>query len=347
MTNITQQGQASLSVDELTFNFALALPGRASSLHTQRAYFRWVDRYLVDLANLKPLKGAERVQRMHTLPIRILQSVLSATQLRAWLGQLVREGHGKQGVDQARAAIVTLADLLAEAQWLDDYTAAGMARVRTPRAEDGQRQGRWLSLEELRVLMNASKAIATQHTQAVRNEVVTTILCTMALRREELSVAKWGDLSVQNNRAVLRVHGKGRKVAVIDVPRPVLHALDRWRRLIQPNALHPPPESPLVRRIWKGGRIAKSGLSADGIWYIVEQASSHAGLGHVAPHDLRRSVAGALHESGVDIHIISRLLRHSNIAVTERYLSRLPRPNEGAILMSEALGLDQTWHGYD
>jgi integrase/recombinase XerD len=196
--------------------------------------------------------------------------------------------------------------------------------------------------------MGASREIAKENAQAAtRNEVVTTILCTMALRREELSVAKWGDLSKQNNRAVLRVHGKGRKVAVIDVPRPVLNALDRWRRMIEPDELHPAPESPLVRRIWKGGRVAKGGLSADGIWYIVERASSYAGLGHVAPHDLRRSVAGALHESGVDIHVISRLLRHSNIAVTERYLSRLPRPNEGAILMSEALGLEQEWPGYD
>jgi integrase len=50
-------------------------------------------------------------------------------------------------------------------------------------------------------------------------------------------------------------------------------------------------------------------------------------------------VAGALQESGVPIEKISRLLRHSNVAVTERYLSRLPQANEGAILMSDVLGL--------
>lgn len=335
--------------DALTFNFAAALPGRASSPHTQRAYFRWVDQYLADLAAMKPMKGIARAYRMTMLPISTLQSVLSAQQLRAWLGQLVRQGHGKQGLDQARAAIVTLADLLAEAQWLEDYTAAAMARVRPPRAEGGQRMGRWLSTDELKALMRSAEDVATSPNQRLRNQVMATMLCTMALRREELSVAKWGDITLQNNRVVLRVHGKGRKIAMIDVPRPVVRALDGWRRAVAPGEIHPPRQSPLIRRIWKGGKVAKSGLSPDGIWYIVQEASQRAGLGHVAPHDLRRSVAGALHENGVAIDKISKLLRHSNIAVTERYLSRLPRANEGALLMSDLLGMeaDEDWPGFD
>jgi integrase len=81
---------------------------------------------------------------------------------------------------------------------------------------------------------------------------------------------------------------------------------------------------------------------------MIEEVSRYAGLGHVAPHDLRRSVAGALHEAGTPIDKISRLLRHSNVAVTERYLSRLPRANEGAVLMSDLMGLeDMDWPGFD
>lgn len=351
MTNLPQRrlrGDLSTDVSALTFNFAAALPGRASSLHTQRAYFRWVDTYLMDVAGMKLAVGDARVVRMMALPINVLRDSLSAPQLRAWLGQLAAAGHGKQGIDQARAAIVTLADLLAEAEWLDDYTSAAMARVRPPRAEEGQRPGRWLSLDEIKLMMVSAREIANSANQELRNELVATTLCTMALRREELSTARWGDLSLQNNRAVLRVHGKGRKVAVIDVPRPVMRALDRWRRAVAPGELHPPAQSPLVRRIWKGGRISKRGLTPDGIWWMVNDAAQHAGLGHVAPHDLRRSVAGALHQAGTPIDKISRLLRHSNIAVTERYLNRLPHRNEGAILMSDALGLEyEDWPGFD
>jgi integrase len=188
--------------------------------------------------------------------------------------------------------------------------------------------------------MLAARQIATSPNQELRNTVVVSMLCTMALRREELSSARWEDLSLQNNRPVLRVHGKGRRTAVVDVPRPVLATIDQWRRAVSASDRQPDPRSRLTRRLWKGGRISKNGLSADGIWLIVDRASAYAGLGHVAPHDLRRSVAGALQESGVSIDIISRLLRHRNVAVTERYLSKLPLRNEGGLLMSDLLGLE-------
>jgi integrase len=348
MTRITQQDDNALAqVQDLTFNFLLALPGRAGSRHTQRAYFRWIDTYLVDNAGMQPTKSDARVHRMQALPVRTLVPLLNASMLRAWLGRLMQNGHGKQGLDQARAAVVTLSDLMAEAELLDDRTAASLARVRPPRAEDGQRPGRWLSLDQIKALIYAGSNIATSTHQQARNAVVLNMLCTMALRREELSVARWGDLSIQNNRVVLRVHGKGRRMAIIDVPKPVIRALDTWRRLVEPDDPHPPPETSIVRRIWKGGRIADDGLSPDGIWLIIKEAAAHAGIGHVAPHDLRRSVAGALQESGVAIDTISRLLRHSNIAVTEKYLSRLPHVNEGAVLMSDALGMSDDWPGFE
>jgi integrase len=354
MTNLVSRNKQNNIIPSdsagLTFNFAMALPGRASSRHTQRAYFRWVDTYLVDMADYKPTKGDARLMRMHALPIVTLREILSAQQLRAWLGILIGRGHGKQGIEQARASIITLADLLTEAEWFDDRDSAAMSRVRPPRAEDGQRQGRWLSLDQIHMLMAAMKEIATSENQALRNTVMITILCTMALRREEISVAKWGDLSLQNNRVVMRIHGKGRKVATVDVPRPVVNTLDKWRKAVTPGELHPPAGTPLLRRIWKGGGISKGGVSAEGIWYIIEHAAQKAGIGHVAPHDLRRSVAGALHQSGVPVEKISRLLRHSNIAVTERYLNRLPHAVEGATLMSEALGLEDDpadWPGYE
>jgi integrase len=353
MTHLSPRRNTNLILAEdsgLTFNFAVALPGRASSRHSQRAYFRWVDQYLADVAGLAVTNGDTRVIRMNALPVRILQESLSAPQLRAWLGKLVAAGHGKQGIDQARAAVVTLADLLAEAEWLDDYTAAAMARVRPPRAEAGQRPGRWLSLDQVKMLMTAARQIATSENQELRNHLVATVLCTMALRREELAAARWSDLSVQNNRVVLRIHGKGRKVANVDVPKVVVRALERWRVAVSPNTPHPPAHTALVRRIWKGGRISATGVTPEGIWLMISDAARAAGIEHVAPHDLRRSVAGALEEAGTPIEKISRLLRHSNVAVTERYLSRLPKRNEGAILMSDVLGLEDDefddWPGY-
>ena len=335
-TKPDQQSLASLA----TYNFVLALPGRASSAHTQRAYFRWVDAYLTATAGLKPSAGLARLERMSALPVPVLQQCLTPAQLRAWLGSLGQQRHGKQGLNQARAAIVTLAGLLAEAGWLDDAMGAAMGHVRIPRAEEGQRAGRWLSPEEIRLLMAAARRMARSDGQRMRNDVVMTLLCTMALRREEISVLRWRDLSLQDGRAVLRVHGKGRKVALLDVPPNVLRALEAWRTVVAPGEARPPGAMPLVVRVFKGGKPGKTALTPEGVWLLVHQAAREAELGNVAPHDLRRSVAGALQSSGVSVDLISRLLRHSNVAVTERYLSRLPQRNPGALLMSDLLAED-------
>ena len=341
MSNLQRQNIEIIPAEGMTFNFAAVLPGQAGSRHTHRAYFRWVDQYLVDLAGMKPTTGAMRIQRMCALPIPVLRNILSATQLRAWLGLLLGRGQGKQALMQARASIITLAGLLAEANWVDDYVPATMSRVRMPRAEDGQRQGRWLSTDEIRMMMISARNIANSNNQSLRNNVIMTMLCTMALRREELSLVRWEDISQQNNRAVLRVHGKGKKTASIDMPRAVILALEHWHNAIRATDHPPTGASPLLRRIWKGGGISRYGLTPNGIWVIIDAASTDAGIGHVAPHDLRRSVAGTLQHAGVPIEKISRLLRHSNVSITEKYLNRLPQANEGAILMSDALGLDE------
>lgn len=324
----------------LTFNFVMALPGQASSPHTARAYYRWVDQFLVDVAGWEPSAGDARADRMQRLPVGVLVSSLTPAQVRAWLGVLVRRNHGKQGLQQARAAVVTLASLMAEADLFDDLVSAAISRVKIPRAEEGQRTGHWLSVDQLKLLMNASRQIATSDNQALRNYALTTMLCTMALRREEVASVRWNDFSIQNDRAILRVHGKGRKTAPIDVPRAVLNALTNWRSALVAQDQLKSTATPMLRRLWKGGTISRNGLTPDGVWLIVSESAQAANLGQVAPHDLRRSVAGALQANGVPIDKISRLLRHSNVAITERYLSKLPQINEGALLMSDMLGLE-------
>src|SRR5829696_4646493 len=153
----------------LTFNFVLALPGQASSPHTARAYFRWVDQFLVDVAGWEPSAHDARIDRMQRLPVSVLVSSLTPAQVRAWLGMLVRRNHGKQGLQQARAAVVTLASLMAEADLLNDMVSAAISRVKIPRAEEGQRTGHWLSTDQLKMLMNASRQIATSENQVLRN----------------------------------------------------------------------------------------------------------------------------------------------------------------------------------
>lgn len=335
---------ALIPASERYFNFAAVLPGRASSVHTQRAYARWIDRYIADLSGSSPTKGRLRAERMQALPLDTLLPILNPTALRTWLGKLHGENQGKQALNQARASIITLASLLSEAGWLDDYTSAAMTNVRIPRAESGQRKGRWLSVEQIKLLMEAATQIAGSPAQRARNAVIIRMLCMMALRREELVDINWRDVHTQAGRPVLLVHGKGSKAAMVDIPNAVLQVIEIWSDYVgiadKMKTGQPDGQSHLLRRVYKGGSITSHGLTTDAVWRIVKGAAEVAGIGHVAPHDLRRSIAGNLELSGVSIETISRLLRHSNIAITQQYLSKLPRENEGAILMADLLGFE-------
>jgi integrase len=303
--------------DMQTFDFTATLPRRTSSANTQRAYYRWVDRYLVDVAGLKATGGTDRLKRMEDVPLRSLLKHLTARKLKNWLNRLVDEGQGRQALDQARATMVTLADLLAEENIIESDLAAEIQAISVPPIKKKHTPERLLLPDEVKQIMAAARDMSTSTNQLLRNNVVATMLCTMALRREELSAAKWGDLKIKESGLVILNMGNGEYV---DMPRPVLAIVDRWRSAIG----DPQPQSPLVRRIWKGGRIAKAGLSPDGIWLIIRNAARHAKLGHVTPDDLRRSAVANMYRNGMSVEEISRLLRHRTVLITERFLAKLP-----------------------
>jgi integrase len=311
------QNQSAFMSNIETFDFIKTLPKRTSSRHTQRAYYRWVDQYLVDLADMKPTRGDARITRMQHLPIHTILPLLLPDTLDTWLISLVELSHSRQGIDQARAAIVTLGELMAQEGLISDELFAKLKYVSSPPIELSKRENTLLTQNQLIQLMNASRDKSTSNNQLLRNSVAMTMLCTMALRREELSVAKWGDLQRQGERIFLNIRNDG---GAVEVPSKLLKSLTYWRDAIG----EPAGDSPLIRRIWKGGRIAKAGLSSDGIWLIVKDAANAANLGHVTPDDLRRSVAGGLRDAGHSISEISQLLRHKNLIITERYLKRIP-----------------------
>jgi integrase len=303
-----------------SFDFTIVLPNRTSSANTQRAYYRWIDRYLADIAGLKSTHGTDRTKRMKNLPIKSFQRHLTPRKLTNWLNRLVEEGQGRQALDQARATIVTLSEILAEYSFLDSTLAAEIQAVSVPSIKKNPTPEKLLSPEELKRLMSAAREMATSNNQLLRNNVVATMLCTMALRREELSAAKWSDITIQNGAVILSM-GNGEYV---DMPLPVVAIINQWRAVLG----EPSPHSPLIRRIWKGGRIAKAGLSPDGIWLIIRNASRYAGLGHVTPDDLRRSAVANMYKQGIPIEEISRLLRHRSVLITERFLAKLPLSEE-------------------
>ncbi|GAB1422163.1 hypothetical protein MASR2M15_23760 [Anaerolineales bacterium] len=312
-----------------TFDLTIALSQITTSYNTQRAYFRWVDHFLVDACQLKATRGDARLHRMANLPLNTLLEVLNPETLRHWLDKLAQLDHSRQGLDQARATIVTLADLLLEAGHLESTLVEQLHAVPVPSISRNEGQARLLDLKEIKALVLAARNMATSDTQRLRNHLVATMLCTLALRREELSVARWGDLQLdQHQNASLNVRGAGIKSDRIEIPPTLYESLLHWKNMIEAQRRAPASESPIVRRIWKGGRIAKDGLSPDGIWLVIRNASIYAHLDAVTPDDLRRSIAYGMHQDNVPLAQISRILRHRNTLITERILNKLSRDDQ-------------------
>lgn len=301
-----------------SFDFASALQQHTTSENTHRAYYRWIDRYLVELSEFVPATGALRVHRMSYLNVAMLQRNITESKLSAWLSKLAEEQQSRQTLDQARASIVTLAELLHDAGHLESQELLAIHRVPVPAIERKSAPERLLTPVEMKNLTSAIIEISSTDNQRIRNAVISTMLFSLALRREELSTLKWGDIGLRNGKPSLKL-GDDR----LDLPRSVLGALDRWRSAFTGSLAEPPPESPLLRRIWKGGRIAVEGLSPDGVWLIIHQASLHSKLGTVTPDDLRRAVIAQMVAKGASVRDINKLLRHRSTVITERFIAKL------------------------
>lgn len=303
----------------ITFDFVHALRSHTQSENTQRAYYRWVDRYLVDMIGYKPSQSMARIRRMGTLSVTVLKRSLRDYTLSNWLNQLMSEGANRQALDQARASIVTLAELATQEGHLSLERFQEIKAVHVPPVDHKDTPERLLSAEELQLLKETIIENATTEIQRQRNTLIVTLLITLAIRRYELSKLKWGDITLTKNNRVLMSIGKH----TIEIPRHILTILDQWRACFKGNVANPSPESPVLRRIWKGGRIAKRGLSADGIMLVIKEGAEIADLGVVTPDDVRRSVIADLYRRGVPLEEISRLLRHRNVKVTESFLAKL------------------------
>lgn len=124
-----------------------------------------------------------------------------------------------------------------------------------------------------------------------------------ALRRCELLHAKWTDLDV-----------------------------DRWELRVLKNKSDRPHYVPLTAEamalldtlphrsvyIFPGGKPGQP-LSTSTVWRAWDRTRRRAGMGHIRIHDLRRTVASWMAQSGQPLSLIGKLLNHSSARATEIY----------------------------
>lgn len=158
---------------------------------------------------------------------------------------------------------------------------------------------------------------------AKRNYYLFLTFISTGLRRGEVCNLKWSDLDLQN--AIMRVYGKARKEQFIPVSDLLIKELLSWK------AYNIEQFGELPTHIFMD--VQKKPLNVDGVRNFFQRLSGVVGLNYrCSAHVCRHYFAKTYIQSGGDIKSLSRILRHTTIRTTERYLNMsvedLQRSNE-------------------
>lgn len=162
----------------------------------------------------------------------------------------------------------------------------------------------------------------------IRNRALLTLLYRSGLRISEALALRPSDVDL-TRRTCRVLHGKGDKATVRGFHPTADDALARWIDTRKGLGLR---NGPLFCTL-DGGP-----LQAQYVRNLLSRLADSAGIDkRVHPHGLRHTFADELRAAGADVVVISKLLGHSSIAVTSRYLDHLT--NHAAVSALEGIDL--------
>ena len=143
-------------------------------------------------------------------------------------------------------------------------------RIKQIKPEKGSRlqKGRALTSDEIKRLMDACKQ--DKSTRGVRDAAILAILLGCGLRRSELVSLSFTDYEQQEG--ALSVIGKGNKQRRCFIPQASRVYLDTWIEQVRGEC-----DGPLFTRIRRNDDILYTQLTAQAVYYILEQRGAGAG----------------------------------------------------------------------
>lgn len=195
----------------------------------------------------------------------------------------------------------------------DQYSVAKDFRVTAGIPSDPK--GTFLSESDVAALIYAARISGGAEVQ-IRDATLLLVLASTGVRRDELSHVRLKDVHLNDRRIHLRVTKSGSPREAWLHPSAV-DALRRWLDVRGPegDALFVP-----LSRV--GRPLTDRRLSSHQIWKVVRGRAAQAGLGDVAPHDLRRFVITTLLDHGVDVALVAKTVGHKSPTTTVGYDKR-------------------------
>lgn len=236
------------------------------------------------------------------------QTALNKATINAHVAYLKAQGVTDSSINQRLAAIRKLALEAADNGLIDESAAQAIGRVENVKVQ-GKKLGNWLSREQASAMLNAPD---TKTVKGLRDRAILGLMLGCGLRREELTTLTVAHLQQREGRwVILDLNGKHNRTRTIPMASWVKALIDQWTQAAGITS------GLLFRAIRRGGHTQEGGMTAQAIWYVVEEYSPVEGL---APHDLRRTFAKLADKAGAPLAQIQKTLGHASIQTTERYV---------------------------
>lgn len=205
--------------------------------------------------------------------------------------------------------------------WIRSDPSAGLNYSVIP-GRGSVRQHTWLDKAQL---VNVLRAMPDDEI-GKRDSLIVLLGSLCGLRADEICGLRWSSFSA--DLSTVSLIGKGNKPATVAVPPELRSRLQEWRDEHRPVSAV--AVIPSVRWAGQAGTSMSERacnwdqpLEYHGVLYAVKAAGKRAGV-ELRPHDLRRTFAGILEDSGVPVTDIQRAMRHGDVGTTSRYLAKNP-----------------------
>ena len=151
------------------------------------------------------------------------------------------------------------------------------------------------------------KMISTCDSQ--RDKTILLFLLDTGVRASELIALNYSDVNVLTGSIIIQ-HGKGDKRRIVFIGKKTIKELRKYLD----TRIYLTKDSPLFATEFS------TRLSFSGLRQIIRRRSEDANLDEPGLHDFRRAFAVNSLKNGCDLISLSRLLGHSSVVVTQRYI---------------------------
>src|SRR5438477_1045454 len=207
----------------------------------------------------------------------------------AWRVALEGRGLGAVSINVRITAVRKLAVEAADNGLLAPELANGITRIKGVKSK-GVRLGNWLTVRQAQTLLNTPDASTTK---GLRDRAILAVLLGCGLRRSEVAALTFGHVQQRDGRwCIVDLLGKHGRVRTVPMPTWVKVAIDAW------TATASVTEGSVFRSVNRADQQQGAALSEKVVWQLLQPYAQQAGLGGIAPHDLRRSCAKMCRAAG-------------------------------------------------